>query len=289
MNKNKKKKDIQAIIHPAKLIVQYDTKTLQDHIAEMTPAEQQHLLDQTFEANTTADITWHHRIKEGRFVMPIAYCWMSEFRSKHIWYEEVLKPYKYMLWFDSDAFPTQVWHQDPVDFMVKNDLVLLTANYAQGNTHFSTGVQKKLYEVYNKTFCGGRITEDGHLNVWYGGKDECRNGVRQVHGMFHITDLDFYRQPLHMHWYDVQIGNTHFSRTWDDQLAVATPAQMTAPHRVMEMEKAGLKLEVMHNGDMMGKRKWRGGAYKAFFNGEGKTKFPEAQAVCKQYIKVGSR
>jgi len=281
--------ELRQIVHPAKLIVQYDEQTLQEQIADMTPTQQEHLMNRCYDVNRTEDLTWHHRCKDGKFVMPIAYCWMSEFRSKQIWTQKVLAPYKYMLWYDSDAFATQVWKKDPIAFMIREDLVLLMANYAQGTTLFKTGVQSKLFQVYNKTFCGGEIQRNGRLNVTYGGEHVCRSSVKQVHGFFHITNLDFYRLPINLHWSNVQIGDNKFSRLWDDQLAVAVPPTMLAPHRVAEMEISGLKLEVMHNGMIMGKRKWIGGAYKKFFRTEGVTKFPEAQNKCKALVKVSSR
>jgi hypothetical protein len=55
------------------------------------------------------DLTWGHRCQDGQHVMPLAYTWMSEFRAKHLWKEPILKPYKYMMWYDSDNFAMQVW------------------------------------------------------------------------------------------------------------------------------------------------------------------------------------
>ena len=132
--------------------------------------------------------------------------------------------------------------------------------------------------------------KNGRLHATYGTEEECNgNGVKQVHGFFHITNLDFYRLPVNLHWYDVQIGDNKFSRIWDDQLAVTTPPVMLAPERSAEMEAVGIRLEVMHNGVIMGKRKWKGSAYKAFWRGEAQTKFPEARKMCSPYIKVSSR
>jgi hypothetical protein len=132
------------------------------------------------------------------------------------------------------------------------------------------GVQKKVQLVYNNTLCS---------SDQYGG-DECINGgVRQVHGFFHITDLDFYRLPQNLHWFDVELGDNKFSRIWDDQLAVIVPASMLAPNRTMEMGKAGLDLKVMHNGAIMGKTKYSHGAFLNYWRRQGGRKlFPEATA-----------
>jgi hypothetical protein len=110
-----------------------------------------------------------------------------------------------------------------------------------------------------------------------------------VHGFFHITNLDFYRLPINLHWFDVEIGDNKFSREWDDQLAVMVPAVMLAPERAVEMEDVGIRPDIMHNGLTMGKRKWRGGAYKAFWSNEAPIKFPEAIEKCTPYIKTASR
>jgi hypothetical protein len=105
-----------------------------------------------------------------------------------------------------------------------------------------------------------------------------------VHGFFHITDLDFYRLPQNLHWFDVEIGDNKFSRIWDDQLAVIVPASMLAPNRTMEMAKAGIDLRVMHNGAGMGKKKYSsGGAFMKYWRREGKKLFPEAMA-CKGLV-----
>ena len=67
------------------------------------------------------------------------------------------------------------------------------------------------------------------------------------------------------------------------------PAVMLAPERAVEMEPAGIDLQVFHNGMIMGKRNMEGGGYKAFWRTEGATKFPEAQEKCAPYITVPIR
>ena len=85
------------------------------------------------------------------------------------------------------------------------------------------------------------------------------------------------------------IGDGKFGRVWDDQLAITVPPAMLAPDRAMDMERAGINLDVMHNGKMMGKRNWKGGAYIKFWNTEGVEKFPEARESCHAFIKVPVR
>ena len=100
---------LQQMVHPASLTVVVDKTTLHQRLARMTPEQRRHLLNRCNDANTTMDLTWGHRCRDGQHVMPLAYTWMSEFRAKHIWKEPILKPYKYMMWYDSDNFAMQVW------------------------------------------------------------------------------------------------------------------------------------------------------------------------------------
>jgi hypothetical protein len=282
--------EVQQIVSPANITFVLDKMTLEEQIANMTHEQQQTLVDRCIDVNTTADITWHHRCRDDKFVMPIAYTWMSEFRSKQIWLQEALRPYKYMLWLDSDSYATMVWKHDPIEYMIQKGMVLLMANYAQGNTLGDTGVQQKLLQVYNKTLCLATLVESGVLRATYGTAENCgQTHVQQVHGFFHVTNLDFYRLPQNLYWYNVQIGDSKFSRVWDDQLAVVVPAAMLAPGRAAEMERVGLDLQVFHNGKIMGKRPSKGGGYKAFWRNEGATKFPEAQEKCGSYITCATR
>ena len=280
--------ELQQIVHPASLKVYSDEQTLQEQIADLTPAKQKHLVDRCIDANTTEDLTWGHRCKDGKFKMPLAYTWMSEFRSKQIWTNKALEPYKYMLWFDADSFPMSAWKQDPIAYMVREKLVLLMGNYGQSKTVANTGIQQKLVQAYNKSLRSMNVGTDGRLNVAYSTK-VCNGGVEQVHGFFHITDLDFYRLPQNVYWAKVMIGDAKFSRIWDDQLGVIVPAAMMAPERAAEMDKVGIHPNVMHNGMIMGKVKWVGGGYKAYWSQEGREKFPEAFDICKSHIKEGTR
>lgn len=282
---------LQQIVAPASLTVQPDEQTLEEQLADLTARQQKILIDRCTNVTSISDFTWETICTDGPHIMPISYCWMSEFRSKQVWQQTILEKYKYMLWFDSDSFPTRVWAEDPVAFMVRNDLVLLMANLGQGKTPGKLGVQHRINMVYNKTLCSIRLTDDGRLNATYGSpQNSCHdNEVQHVHGFFHITNLDFYRSPQNQYWSKVMIGSGKFSRVWDDQLAVIVPAAMLAPHRAMDMESVGIFPEVMHNGVIMGKRNFVGGAYKKFWKRDSPTQFPEAIEKCDAYITIPSR
>ena len=289
---------LQLIVSPATLTVYTDEQSLHEQLAALTPSQQRTLLNRCLNVSTIQDFTWQTLCVDDIHTIPIQYTWMSEFRSKQIWTLKPLKPYKYMMWFDSDSFPTQVWRQDPVAFTIRNKLVLLGANCAQGKTLGRHGVQERIYKAYKRTLCSNVIGQDARMEATYllqtgePGKNCTKcwdHDVVQVHGFLHITDLDFYRLPQNIYWYDVMIGDGKFGRVWDDQLAITVPPAMLAPHRAMDMEAAGINLDVMHNGLMMGKRNWPGGAYLKFWNTEGVEKFPEAQELCGAFIKVPVR
>jgi hypothetical protein len=94
---------------------------------------------------------------------------MSEFRSKHIWQQDALKIYKYMMWVDGDSFATKPWKQDPIAFMVRNKLVLLMGKYSGGqdtSTRWPTG--KSFQGFQQDRLHGTRLDKNGRLIASYG-------------------------------------------------------------------------------------------------------------------------
>jgi hypothetical protein len=273
---------LKEIVHPAHLTMETDHKTLSQHINDLEPEQKRILYER---CNRTYDdpIYWETRACEvgGGACMPLAYSWQSEFRAKHIWKHSALAKYKYMLWYDSDAMATKVWEQDPITVMIRNDLAMFFDHFPQGKTR-GQEVQEKIMKAYNSTLCGLRLGREGHLVV-KGGDTNC-GAVPQIHGFFHITNLDFYRSPENLRWYDILIGDTKFSRKWDDQLAVTVPAAMRAPHRSWEMGANGVKLDVWHNGELDGQRKWKGGGYLKWWKKEAEVTFPEGFGSCQSLV-----
>jgi hypothetical protein len=272
---------LKEIVHPAHLTIETDQKTLMQHVQDLEP-EQKRILYQRCNRTYDTPLTWGIRACEdgGGVCMPLAYSWQSEFRSKHIWKHSALAKYKYMLWYDSDAMATRVWEQDPIAVMIRNDLAIFFDHFPQGKTR-GHEVQDKVLEAYNDTLCGLRL-QHGHL--FKGLKNPNCNFVPQIHGFFHITNLDFYRSPENLRWFDIMIGDNKFSRRWDDQLAVTVPAAMRAPNRSWEMEANGVKLDVWHNGFLDGKTKWVGGGYLKWWKKEAQVSFPEGFGSCKRLV-----
>lgn len=120
-------------VHPAQLTIYTDETTLTDHVSELDDNRTTYLLNRCG-VNSTNELSWHTRCSEkGATGGPVklSYAWQSEFRSKWLWQHPGLAKYKYMLWMDSDTFCTKKWTQDPIAAMVRNDLVIMFANYPQ--------------------------------------------------------------------------------------------------------------------------------------------------------------
>jgi hypothetical protein len=271
--------DLQEIVNPAHLTIETDKLTLNQHIDGLNPEQKRNLYER---CNRTYDdpLYWGTRsCEDGGECASLAYNWQAEFRAKHIWKHDALAKYKYMLWYDSDSMSTRVWEQDPIAVMIRNNLAMFFDNFPQGRTK-GQEVQAKIKEAYNDTLCSLRM-QNGHLVKSDGGSCPA---VPQMHGFFHITNLDFYRSPENMRWYDILIGDNKFSRKWDDQLSVTVPAAMRAGNRSWEMGANGVNLDVWHNGFLDGKRKWKGGGYLKWWKKEAEVSFPEGFGSCKSLV-----
>jgi hypothetical protein len=154
---------LQEIVHPASLRIETEKQTLTDQLKGMTRMQKM-LLKRRCGVNSTDDLFWFTRCCEDGMTgscMPLAYTWQSEFRAKHLWHHSAIKPYKYMMWFDSDAMATRVWHHDPVAVAIRNQLKILFSHFPQGKSS-GTDLRDKIIEAYNETLCILKIKE-GHL------------------------------------------------------------------------------------------------------------------------------
>ena len=125
------RKELADTVAPANLTIYIDEKTLMDHVNELNENQTEYLLRRC-NVKSADELTWRTRCQEwDGGVMPLAYTWQCEFRSKWIWRHPGLAKYKYMMWMDSDTMCTKAWKQDPIATMVRNDLVLMFDNYPQ--------------------------------------------------------------------------------------------------------------------------------------------------------------
>lgn len=97
---------------PANLEVHMDNPGLDKMIRALRPDQLEHLLERC-NVTEASELTWKTKCAEtlswGRTTnTPIQYAWQAEFRSLHLWNHHAISRYKYMMWFDSDAFCTKV-------------------------------------------------------------------------------------------------------------------------------------------------------------------------------------
>jgi hypothetical protein len=183
---------------------------------------------------------------------------------------------------DSDAFCTKKWERDPVAMMVANDLAILFDNFMGKNK--ATDLQQRIYNAFNTTVCDVQLTDDGHLQRNLG--DDCWNvQVRNVHGFFHLTNLDLFRSDESILWSRSLIGDCFLCRFYDDQIAVSLPPIIFAPNKSWDMRRNGLNMGVFHNYFIDGKKNERVKGFKKYWNNHGH-EFPEANGIC--LIEVGA-
>jgi hypothetical protein len=272
----------QTVTFPANITFVLDEKTLRERVEALNETEQKHLLERCSNVSGIDELFWWTRCNEPfATTMPLSYNWQSEFRAKHVWRQKALEPYRYMLWMDSDGMCTEVWKQDPVATAIRNDLVILFDNFPQGRVS-GPEIHDKIYRSLNKSICAVQL-KDGHLQANEG---DCPNDapIAQVHGFFHITNLDFFRSEASLRWTDELVGDSHFSRRWDDQIAVTVSPAVLAPNRSWDMYSHGIKLNVYHNGDIDGKSRAPLMGFVRFWDGYKNSTFPEAVDVCDRWI-----
>ena len=250
---------VKKMVAPASFTVVVDNPGLHEQVNSLTIDEQKDVLLRC-NTSTIDELTWDTKCQDEGIQWPVkmSYTWQAEFRSLQLWKREELKPYKWMMWIDADAYSTNVWKYDPVATAIRNDMVLFFANWPKGRA-FGKGFASRFHKAFDytgifkegETLCSMSL-QDGHL-VPSGGV--CRQGVTipQVHGFFHITNLDFMRSPPAQKFFEAYIGKTHFSRKFDDQLAITAVGGVLAPNQSCDMTSYGVDLGLWHNGDIMGK------------------------------------
>jgi hypothetical protein len=243
--------ELRAVAPQTHIRVVRDSVPLRDHFALMKPRELKFLVRRCGAASLQ-NLTWSNNCGEPGYPheTSLGYAWQAEFRSYHIWKTAVLAPYSYMMWIDADSYCTGPWTSDPVQEMVDQDLVLLADNFPAGHAR-NPRLNDKLRSVYNRTLCSLSLEADGFV------PKECDESntpqVGLVHGMMHVTSLNFYRSPKNLRYLELHAGDHRFSREWDDQLAVTAPAALGAPGRVRDLRTSGHRLGVHHNGYLDGK------------------------------------
>ena len=263
---------IRKLVAPAKFTLVVDNRGFQQEVAALSPLRRQKFLERCG-VESPENLTWWSNCPDR-----LAYNWQAEFRAWHIWRHPALEKYRYMMWMDTDGFPTQVWDRDPVAFMIQNQLAIFFANWPQGRSS-GPEVQRRIVKSFNKTLCHVSVSQDGKLQSVVG--ESCSSvQVRLIHGFFHITDLDFYRSDEVINFEKNWIGDCFLCRNYDDQAGVTIPAAMLAPSRSWSMREHGLKLNVFHNHMLDGKDQAKPAGFLRFWKVKGNSTFPEAFGKC---------
>jgi hypothetical protein len=270
---------IQKLVHPARLTVVVDNRGLQEEIAALSKPRYDAFL-KACGVTSPVNLTWWSECP-GR----VAYNWQAEFRTWHIWNHLALRDYSIMMWLDADAFCTTEWPLDPIQAMIENDLVILFDNWPKGR-HTGKDVQERIYEAFGLKLCHVRML-DGHFKTKVSNTTcKLHSGVGDIHGFFHITNLDFYRSVPVQKWAETWIGNGFLQRRYDDQAGVTVPAAILAPERSWHMRRNKIVLSVYHNFDLDGSKGRRVGGFKKYWRKTARHQLPGADGVCQ--IKAGN-
>jgi hypothetical protein len=270
---------VRNLIAPARLIFVVDSPGgLQASVDALEPERKAHLLHRC-NVTSSNQLDWYtycHELDIGGTYERLAYSWQAEFRALHIYQHPVLQSYSTMMWLDSDAFCTRPWDRDPIAYMLQQDLVLFFDHFPAGMSK-GPDFQEKFIAAFNTTLCSVSLV-NGTLVPRLAGR--CKSPqIAQVHGFFHITNLDFYRSDTVMKWNKILIGTTKYSRKYDDQIGVTVPAAVLAPHRAWEMGQHGITLDVYHNGYLDGQRPAGARSFKKWWSLNASSAFQTALAA----------
>jgi hypothetical protein len=237
--------NLQKYLGNTTLSVEMDNRGFQEEIAAL-PSNRYNAFLKMCNVTSPANLTWWSKCK-----FRLAYNWQAEFRSLHIWHHPALQDYKYMLWMDTDGFSTKPWQKDPVEYFIENDGVIMFDHFPQAKSNMK--IQPYVHKGFNHTICALKLNDEGNLVTTLGDEGQChQRGVPNIHGFFHITNLDFYRSAPVKEGLEKLFGDCFLCREPDDQLAVTVPAAILAPERSWEMRSKGIHLDVFHNGMMDG-------------------------------------
>ena len=273
---------LQKMLAPAKVSIVIDNIGLQEEIAALTPARYDKFMERC-NVSSPVNLTWFSNcrgeLNGGGAPTRLAYAWQAEFRSVRIWHHPALADYKYMLWLDTDGFCSKPWEKDPVEYFIKNDGIIMFDHFPQGSAPSS--LQPLILEGFNASACYLQLNKkSGNLERTLIDRDSdesCR--IPNVHGFFHITNLDFYRSPPVKHGLETLLGDCFLCRSPDDQLAVTIPAAIFAPERSWEMRSKGFKLNVFHNHAFDGIDKAQPPGFVRYWDEVGKDNVPSTSGM----------
>ena len=288
--------EIHNIVAPANVTFLLDAPPLDDLLETFTPTQKKEV-ERYCNVSSYRKLTWDTKCRDPSVWYPecsLSYLWQAEFRSKHLWNHPVLKQYRYLMWWDSDTLPTNHWDVDPIVAMAQNNWTLLYEKFVNKLAEEELPeFDDRVFQSFGKYLCSIESGNNNNGSMVVDMKDnltDCypKRKVRKVHGFFHIVDLNVYLNSRALEWYDNFIGETKFSRRWDDQLAVTIPGAMLNPQGCFTMRSKGLGLDVLHNGFGWGwgkKSIWFHRYWKEIIMPRNTTFSKIAANKCRKYIK----
>ena len=135
--------------------------------------------------------------------------------------------------------------------MVKNNLTLMFDNI-YGRTLWPE-LKTKQMKAYNRSICRIGLAEEGHLLAKECEGEDDRIELWQIHGFFHITNMEFYRSERHYNFLRILVEDYRFSRKWDDQIAVMVPVLIEEPEKAWDLRSHNFTLRIAHHGLYDGK------------------------------------
>jgi hypothetical protein len=265
---------LQKLVTPAKVTVVIDNPGLEKMIANLSQEDRDSFLKRC-NVSSPANVTWFSDCPDR-----IAYNWQAEFRGLRLWHHPSMTNYTTMLWMDADGFCTKPWPNDPVDFFVKNKGVIMFDHFPQA--YSSRIIQPRIYQSFGASICQLRLSNvTGNLESKINTHGPCiRKHIPNIHGFFHITNLDFYRSPEVTGPLKKLFEGYFLHRFPDDQLAVTAPAAILAPDRSWEMRSKGFRLDVFHNMKLDGIDQTAPAGFLKYFPAHVKEALPTADGVC---------
>jgi hypothetical protein len=265
---------LQQLVSPANVTIVVDNQGLQKEIAALSEDDYQSFLLRC-NVSSPENLTWFSNCPDR-----IAYNWQAEFRGLRLWHHPSLDKYSTMLWMDADGFATKPWENDPVEFFIKNDAVVMFDHFPQAFS--SRSIQPRVFKAFGASVCKlGVDNVTGSLVSTLHYSNPCkRRHIPNIHGFFHITNLDFFRTPKVTKALQELFKGYFLSRFPDDQLVVTAVAAIFAPERSWEMRSKGFHLDVFHNHKLDGIDQAMPAGFLKYFPTKVRHSLPSADGVC---------
>lgn len=265
---------LQQLVAPTIVTIVVDNLGLQEEIAALSQENRDAFL-QRCNVSSPEELTWFSDCPDR-----IAYNWQAEFRGLRLWHHPAVANYSTMLWMDADGFATKPWQNDPISYFIDNNGVVMFDHFPQAFS--ARSIQPRVFEAFNASIC--KLTMDGvtgNLVSKLSHSSPCiRKHIPNIHGFFHITNLDFFRSPTVTRALQKLFSGYFLSRFPDDQLAVTAVAAVFAPEKSWEMRHKGFHLDVFHNHKLDGIDQAIPAGFLKYFPAKVKDSLATADGVC---------